>query len=479
MRINISPKRWAMAGEWLKVQKELESVKPADEKIRILKEFYNEANKDKKSNRYYIGASAHKLADLYRSVPNEQKAEENFNVAKDYYVESLTKCVAVINKKDRPAGDISEVQNDLVTLLPDFLRLFREHDKPWGIKKLLRLWENIRCEIGMPLPLEAVADYAKTKGNITNDTIYEALQNVVGMDPKFTRVLFRACIVGNYEIPVLILGETGTGKEIIAKTVCLFSKRTNKPFVAVNCAAIPETLIESELFGCVKGAYTGAIDRKGKFEEANGGILFLDEIAELPPKAQAGVLRAIQEGEITPVGSNEIKKVDVRLICATNEILTERIRQREFREDLFYRICGYPLHLPPLRERKVDIITIAKSHANKFAKEMLDISVVKIEDSVVNTLKDYPWPGNIRELENVMKRAIVNYDGESIKPEDIIFDKIMPIDQMSEIIPLKEMEKAYITMALHQTGGNKDQARKKLGIDYKTLLSKIKKYHIT
>ncbi|MEK7309238.1 MAG: sigma-54 dependent transcriptional regulator [Planctomycetota bacterium] len=471
---------WARAGKWCDVLKILESTETAGEKIKILEEFYSAENKEKKPNRHYIGASAHYLADPYRGIKNEPKAEEYYKVAKGYYTELLTNCVAIINKKNKSAADIEEVQNDLVTLLPDLLRLFREHDKSWGIRKLLHLWENIRSEIHIPLPIIAAVDHLKRKESKTKDTIDEVLRDVVGTDPKFTKELFRACIVGNYNVPVLILGETGTGKEIIAKTIRLFSKRADKPFMAVNCATLSETLMESELFGHKKGSFSGAIDdKKGKFEVVNGGTLFLDEIAELPSKVQAGILRAIQEGEITPVGSNEIIKVDVRLICATNEILSDRIRDNKFRKDLFYRIAVYIINLPSLRERTNDIPSIAGFYANKFAQDLLTTGNVKIEPGTIEKLQKHPWPGNIRELQNVIIRAIINYDGESIKPEDIIFDDIMQVQSSTVAIsPLKEMEKAYITMALRQCNGNKTHTAKKLLISRNKLLSKLKQFKI-
>jgi transcriptional regulator with PAS, ATPase and Fis domain len=279
---------------------------------------------------------------------------------------------------------------------------------------------------------------------------------------------------------VLITGASGTGKELVAKAIHYNSDRRESPFVPINCAAIPEQLLESELFGHVRGAFTDAkADRLGLFEEAQKGTLFLDEISELPLMLQAKLLRAIQEREIRRVGSTKSVTVDVRIIAATNLNLAEEVKDKHFREDLFYRLNVIEIRLPPLRERRDDIPLLVDSFLRKCAKANRK-PLEGISESALALLIDYPWPGNVRELENVIERAVTLARGEKIMPEDLPSavqgsrgDRKVLDDAAERTLPLQEVEWEYIKKILEKTGGNKYQAAQTLGIDRKTLYRKL------
>jgi two-component system response regulator HydG len=279
---------------------------------------------------------------------------------------------------------------------------------------------------------------------------------------------------------VLITGESGTGKELVAKAIHYNSDRRESPFVPVNCAAIPEQLLESELFGHVRGAFTDAkTDRLGLFEEAQKGTIFLDEISELPLMLQAKLLRAIQEREIRRVGSTKSVAVDVRIIAATNLNLAEEVKAKHFREDLYYRLNVIELRLPPLRERRDDIPLLVDSFLRKCAKSNRK-PLEGISESALALLIDYPWPGNVRELENIIERAVTLARGEKIVPEDLPAtvqgsrgDRKVLDDAAERTLPLQQVEWEYIKKILEKTGGNKYQAAQTLGIDRKTLYRKL------
>jgi DNA-binding NtrC family response regulator len=279
---------------------------------------------------------------------------------------------------------------------------------------------------------------------------------------------------------VLITGESGTGKELVAKAIHYNSERRDAPFVPVNCAAIPEALLESELFGHMRGAFTDAkTDKRGLFEEAQKGTLFLDEISELPLMLQAKLLRAIQEREIRRVGATRAVPVDVRIIAATNLTLTEEVKAKRFREDLYYRLNVIEIRLPPLRERREDIPLLVETFLRRSA-EASHKALRGMSESALALLADYAWPGNVRELENVIERAVTLARGEKIVPEDLppaiqgARGDRKVIDEAAErILPLQEVEKEYILRILEKTGGNKYQAAQTLGIDRKTLYRKL------
>ena len=278
---------------------------------------------------------------------------------------------------------------------------------------------------------------------------------------------------------ILIEGENGTGKDLIAKTLHYQSLRQAEPFLAINCAAIPETLLESELFGYEKGAFTDARSQKrGLFELADKGTLFLDEIGDLPVDLQAKLLRALQEREIKPVGSNERVSIEVRVIAATNRDLEDAIRKNQFRQDLFFRLNVVQIKLPPLRERKNDIPMLVNSFLEKFSPA--ERPVTGISEEAMGRLMAYDWPGNVRELENAVERAVALGSGQVLTLTDLptnlqhgIFERRMGMD---ELVPLEELERRAIFRALRETGGDKLAAARLLGIGKTTLYRKLKEY---
>ncbi len=279
----------------------------------------------------------------------------------------------------------------------------------------------------------------------------------------------------------LILGESGTGKELIANAIHERSNRKNRPFVAINCGALRETLLESELFGHEKGSFTGAYTRKiGLAEAANGGTLFLDEIGELSPGIQAKLLRFIQEGEIFRVGGKDPIKVDIRLISATNRELDVEVGRGNFREDLYYRINTITLHSPPLRRRKDDIALLVEYFLARGANRFLNRGRQMSEEAMKILIK-YDWPGNIRELQNACERLQILADGHVIMPGDLPEQIVNPeqkivVDDYDASVTLYELEKRYILKALNYFDGNKTQAANALGITIKTLYNKLHEY---
>ena len=279
---------------------------------------------------------------------------------------------------------------------------------------------------------------------------------------------------------VLITGESGTGKELIARAIHDYSLRNEREFVTVDCSALVETLLESELFGHVKGSFTGAIQAKyGSFELANGGTFFFDEIGNLSLDIQAKLLRVIQEKEIKPVGGEKTIKIDVRIIAATNQDLRKAISQKSFREDLYYRLNVVPIHLPPLRDRKEDIPLLVNHFLKRYNKKK-EVPVTKVEPGTTKLLMSYDWPGNVRELENGIERALILEDGDALLPR--CFPWLVEQGQMriptgnGKIYGLEELEKEHIERVLGETKGHKGKTANLLGIDRKTLYQKIKKY---
>ena len=291
--------------------------------------------------------------------------------------------------------------------------------------------------------------------------------------------------VADYDTTVLISGESGVGKELIAQAVHYNSNRKEKPFVAVNCGAIPENLLESELFGYVRGAFTDASkDKKGLFEEADGGTLFLDEIGELPKDLQVKLLRVLQEEEIRRLGDTKTIKVNVRIIAATLKELSVEVKERGFREDLFYRLNVMPIHIPPLRERREDIPILAE-HFFKKHTENLGKTLNGISSQAMECLIRYPWPGNVRELENVLERSVILEGGDGIQEETLSLDlgvheKKGVISGITGGLSLKVaqrvLEEEMIKEALKETRGNRSKAARLLEISYRALLYKIKEY---
>jgi transcriptional regulator with PAS, ATPase and Fis domain len=283
---------------------------------------------------------------------------------------------------------------------------------------------------------------------------------------------------------VLVLGESGTGKEMVARVLHSRSHRAKGHFVAINCAAIPENLLESELFGHEKGAFTGAIGRRiGRFERASGGTLFLDEIGDMSLALQSKILRAIQEREIERVGGTATVGIDVRIVAATNRNLLEAVHEGRFREDLFYRLAVVTVNLPPLRERGTDLELLASHLVARYAREHKR-PVRAISEEVFSVLHRHPWPGNVRQLRNAMERAVVMSQGEVLLPEHLPADVAQPqqppetqeASQEMPLVTLEEMERRMIRRALRETGSNLTVAADRLGIHRNTLRRKISEY---
>lgn len=309
---------------------------------------------------------------------------------------------------------------------------------------------------------------------------------IVARSPAMVRALEVAAKVARHPSPVLISGASGTGKELVARLIHRESERAEGPFVPVNCGAIPDTLLESEFFGYVRGAFTGADrDRGGLFEAADRGTLFLDEVGELPTNLQVKLLRALQEGEVRRLGGSESRKVDVRVIAASNRDLESLVQQGDFREDLYYRLAVVPIHLPPLSRRREEIPDLVY-HFLERHQERLGVKVETVAPEAMEALLAYPWPGNIRELENLLERVAVLADGTEIRVEDLPEDVLHPAPQRSPVdfsdddLSVKrhsaELERVLIQRALERTGGNKTQAADLLELSPRALRYKIRDY---
>ena len=301
-------------------------------------------------------------------------------------------------------------------------------------------------------------------------------ENIITKSPKMQRLIELIKVVGKSNATVLITGESGTGKELVARATHSQSSRHNKPFVAVSCAALPESLLESELFGHEKGSFTGAYtQKKGKFEFANGGTLFLDEVGEMSANIQVHLLRVLEEKEFTRVGGNEPIRVDLRVISATNKDLRKAIEKQEFREDLYYRLNVVNIELPPLRERKEDIPLLAEHFLNKFAADNRK-EVTGFSPDAMEFLLDYDWPGNVRELENAIERAVILVKDSLITVADLPQENLSLVRSASTGKNLKEVEKNHVLNVLRKTGGNYSEAARILGISRMTLYNKAKEY---
>jgi two-component system response regulator AtoC len=315
-----------------------------------------------------------------------------------------------------------------------------------------------------------------------------SFENIVSKNEKMQKIFDVIKKVAQYRSTVLITGESGTGKELVARALHYNSERSQNPFMPVNCGAIPENLLESELFGHVKGAFTDAIrTKKGLFEEADGGTLFLDEIGELPGQLQVKLLRVLQDGEIRKIGESKSIQIDVRIVAATVKDLQKEVNEGRFREDLFYRLNVLPIHIPPLRERKEDIPLLIKHFIGKY-NQILNKNVADIDHSGLEALMNYKWYGNVRELENTIERAIVLCDRNYIQLENLPVEiqnfkeesqpEPMPDEEYSIKKASKSLEMNLIKKALSKTKGNHTHAARLLEISHRALLYKIKEYGI-
>lgn len=354
--------------------------------------------------------------------------------------------------------------------------------KPFTVNDVLSLSRSVRERM----------ESRSRKGNTGElRPVYTSDIDLVGHSSAFVEVMKLVGRVAVTNLPVLITGESGTGKEVVARAIHRRSPRRDMPFVAVNCGAIPSELIESELFGHVRGSFTGAsFDRRGLWEEADGGTVFLDEITETTPAFQVKLLRALQEGEIRRVGSNRLLQVDVRVIAATNRDADQEVREGRFRQDLLYRLNAVTLHLPPLRERREDIRPLAKRFAERVHRAESE-RPVRFTPEAMQILETYNWPGNIRELENAVVRAAALCD-QVVTPDDLPerirnFQNLPPEEnsvqkqaRTEEDWPsLSELEGRYVARVLAHTSGNKQAAARVLGVDRKTLQRMLKRHNQT
>lgn len=319
------------------------------------------------------------------------------------------------------------------------------------------------------------------------------LKGVIGKSQGFKKALELAKRVSSSQANVLISGESGSGKEVIARAVHELGDKREGPFVAINCSAIPENLLESELFGHAKGSFTGAHDKKiGLFEEANKGTLFLDEIGDLTLPLQAKLLRVLQERKIKRIGENQYRDISARIICATHKDLRKEVAEGRFREDLFFRLNVIPIYMPPLRERKDDILPLSEYFLKKFAI-MNNASVKGFSKEAIQKLENHEWQGNVRELENAIERAVVLSSSEYILPEDLPTEENYPLSaaateaestskglsfEEDKPVTLDELSKKYIQFIFDKNNGAKEQTAKDLGIDRKTLYRKLKEMNL-
>ncbi len=301
---------------------------------------------------------------------------------------------------------------------------------------------------------------------------------VVAEDPTFHAVLDMARIVAERDTTVLLLGESGVGKDVLARFIHSESSRSKMPFVAVNCAAIPSNLIESELFGHEKGAFTGATRRhQGHFERASGGTLFLDEVAELPLDVQATFLRVLEDHEVRRVGGSQSHPVDVRVVAATNQDLEGQVEKGTFRRDLYFRLAVFPIRIPPLRHRLQDIVPLAR-HFLSILSSSPGRAVPRLSPAAEQALLEHHWPGNVRELQNVVERAVILSRGDVIEPEHLGLSVSGAGSDGGAGTTLKAMERRAIARALEAEGGNRRRAAKRLGIALRTLQYKIREYDL-
>jgi nitrogen regulation protein NR(I) len=343
-------------------------------------------------------------------------------------------------------------------------------------------------------------------------TVEQYQDSLVGQSQPMQQVFKMVGRVSHSDAPVMITGESGSGKELVARAIHHYSSRSAQPFIAINCAAIPENLLESELFGHEKGAFTGAAaQRIGRFEQSNGGTLFLDEIGDMPLAVQSKILRVLQEGEFSRVGGNTTVKTDVRIIAATNKTLEQEVAKKQFREDLFYRLNVVRIHLPPLRQRREDVNLLAEYFLKKIATQK-HLPQLKLSEEAVKLMEEYPWPGNVRELENTIQRACVLATSDVLLPKDIplgaagqrsdgdsdrapaVSSNTSPVkptletaveilldaastDRSLQLLPWLERE--FTLFAMKRTKGNQVKAAKLLGVTRATLRKRIERYGIT
>ena len=344
--------------------------------------------------------------------------------------------------------------------------------KPFRIEELRSRLERVARAVELQQENRLLREQLRTR---------PGFGGLIGVSMKMQRVYKMIEKVSQHESPVLILGESGTGKELVARSIHFSGPRKDRPFAPVDCSALVHTLIESELFGYVKGAFTGAMQSKqGLLEAAQGGTLFLDEIGDMPVDLQAKLLRALQEREIKPVGSTERRRINVRIIAATNRDLQAAIRSGAFRQDLYFRLNVVQVKLPPLRDLKSDIPILVTAFLEKFSDPQGPVRT--ISEDAMRRLIAYDWPGNVRELENAIERAVALGSGPVLRvadlPSNLHYPTTERVPEKDEILPLEELERRAILRTLRETGGDKLSAARMLGIGKTTLYRKLKQYHM-
>jgi DNA-binding NtrC family response regulator len=389
----------------------------------------------------------------------------------------------LLNEIRAQAPDMPVVLITAYTSMRDAVEMVKEGafdyiSKPFEMDEILATLERA-LKLG-----DAMRENARLRSEIQGRNGFEQL---VGTSPAFRRVIEQIGEVCSSRATVLLTGESGTGKEVVARAIHFNSPRKSKPFIAVNCAAIPEGLIESELFGHLKGAFTGAVaNRRGRFADADQGTVFLDEIGDMPVAVQAKILRVLQERNFEPVGSGRTEMVDTRVIAATNRDLRQAVSQSAFREDLFYRLNVFPIALPALRERKEDIPALAQ-HFLKLATETIGKRIVGVTPAALAAMSNYHWPGNLRELQNCIERAVIVARGSTVDVSDLPRDLFEPgaraerptrrrTDDLDK--ELARIEKTFILEALRETHGVQSKAAKLLGINERSLWHRVKKLGI-
>lgn len=402
------------------------------------------------------------------------------------YFEKMAEMIALLFKTGRVYGFRQYFKNRDGYLIPAEINISLLKDRQGSIKGFVRnihdLSENIRLE-------QEILHQQEQINFLKNEiTLYSGHKNIIGRSPAMQDIFRLVAKVAETDTTALIQGESGTGKELIARALYYQSARSSGPFVVLNCGAIPQGLFESELFGHVKGAFTGAVqDKKGLFEEASGGVIFLDEIAEMSLDMQVKLLRAIQEREIKRVGDNRTVKIDVRIIAATHKDLLEETRKKRFREDLYYRINVITIKIPPLRDRREDIPLLIDFFVNKHLKGKKS---VKISRDAMKALLAYPYPGNIRELENIVERALIVCEGGVVNKDDLPSEALQVKNEQGSdgvtyadnglhqvMIQNQEVkERDIISRVLKETSNNKAVAARKLRIGRTSLYRKMKKY---
>jgi len=344
--------------------------------------------------------------------------------------------------------------------------------KPFRIEELRSRLERVAKAVDLQQENRLLREQLRTR---------PGFGGLIGVSMKMQRVYKMIEKVSQHEYPVLVLGESGTGKELVARSIHFSGPRRDRPFAPVDCSALVPTLIESELFGYVKGAFTGAMQaRQGLLEAAQGGTLFLDEIGDMPVDLQAKLLRALQEREVKPVGSTERRHINVRIIAATNRDLETAIRSGTFRQDLYFRLNVVQVKLPPLRDRKSDIPILVTAFLEKFSDPQGPVRT--ISEDAMRRLIAYDWPGNVRELENAIERAVALGSGPILHVGDLPSNLQYPTTERTpdkdEILPLEELERRAILRTLRETGGDKLSAARMLGIGKTTLYRKLKQYDL-